>query len=154
MAGPGTSNPGVAGMPAPPPGREPGIALAPGGLYSAGLVPLAHAGVPAADGVYPVPTPVKTQAQVLDVRLEHSKLSCSSLRGRRICCLSHALAVLRKDGFVGPQQPFCRKPLDAASQLHIRQPATLMSRAECFAFEMLLAGQAVSYLFSTLEMRQ
>ncbi len=58
MAGPGTSKPGVAGTPAPP--GVPGIELAPGGLYSPGLVPLPHAGVPlAVDGVYAVvPSPV------------------------------------------------------------------------------------------------
>ena len=47
MAGPGMSKPGVAGTP-PPPG-VPGMELAPGGLYSAGLMPLPHAGVPLAD---------------------------------------------------------------------------------------------------------
>ena len=52
MAGPGTSKPGVAGTPAPPlvPG-VPTIALAPAGLYSAGVPPVAHAGVPLVDGV-------------------------------------------------------------------------------------------------------
>ena len=69
MAGPGTSKPGVAGTPAPPPPPGvPGIELAPGGLYSAGLVPFAHAGVPLAeDGVYAaVPFPVSDRQAGVD----------------------------------------------------------------------------------------
>ena len=47
-------------MPAP---GVPGMELAPGGLYSPGLVPLPHAGVPlAVDGVYAVvPSPARVR---------------------------------------------------------------------------------------------
>ena len=54
MAGPGTSKPGVAGTPplmAGPRDPPPPMAPPPAGLYSAGVPPVAHAGVPLADGV-------------------------------------------------------------------------------------------------------